>query len=151
MYVDVLHIEWLLYYWRCLFCVLELDASYKWQVTHPDTHHSLFPISYFCIYSVLRHITWKLQVICGHSAYLTTPILLETFFVWFRVALEIQLESYGPRRVSVVLWYDILCAYIAYYTSLFGIRLRLTTKLTYLMTAYYAPNGGFTTNDASFL
>ena len=33
--------------------------------------------------------------------------------MWFRVALEIQLESYGPRHASVVLWYDILCAYTA--------------------------------------
>ena len=26
----------------------------------------------------------------------------------------------------------------------------MTAKLTYLMTAYYAPNDGFTANDASF-
>ena len=26
----------------------------------------------------------------------------------------------------------------------------LTTKLTYLMNAYYTPNDGFTANDASF-
>ena len=33
-----------------------------------------------------------------------------------------------------------------------GTQLHLTTKLTYLMTAYmyYTPNGGFTANDASF-
>ena len=39
--------------------------------------------------------TWthnlKLQVIRGCSAYRMTPILLETFSVWFRVALEIYM------------------------------------------------------------
>ena len=67
----------------------------------------------FCVYNVLRHKTWKLQVICWHSAYQTTSLLLETFFVLFRFALQIQLESYGPRHTSVVLWYTTLCAYTA--------------------------------------
>ena len=35
-------------------------------------------------------------------------------------------------------------------TSLFRTLLHLTTKLTYLMTAYYTPNDGFTANSASF-
>ena len=87
----------------------------------PKTHRSLFPMSHFCVYSVLRHITWKLQVICGRSAYRTTAILSETFFVWFRVALEIWLESYGLRHASAVLWYSIVCIYCnPIYTSLFG-------------------------------
>ena len=59
-----------------------------------NVYHSLIPISHFWIYSVLRHKTWKFEVICGHSAHWTTPILSETFFVVFRFALEIQLESY---------------------------------------------------------
>ena len=29
-------------------------------------------------------------------------ILSETFLVWFRVAWEIRLESYGPRQGSVI-------------------------------------------------
>ena len=32
-----------------------------------------------------------------------TAVLSETFFVWFRVALEIRLESYDPRHALVVL------------------------------------------------
>ena len=36
------------------------------------------------------------------SAFRTTGMLSETFFVWFRVPLDIRLESYGPRRASVV-------------------------------------------------
>ena len=107
----------------------------------------------FRIYSVLRHITWKLQVVCGHSAYWMTAILSDTFYVWFRVALGIRLESYiySPRHASVVLWYDIVCVYCkSIYTSLFDTTLRLTIKLTYLMTAYYTPSNGFTANDASF-
>ena len=38
------------------------------------------------------------------------------------------------------------------HTSLFGVQLRMTTKLMYLMTAYYmyTSNGGFTANDIPF-
>ena len=82
----------------------------------------------FCIYSVLRHITWKLQVISECSAYRTTAILSKTFFVWFIIAIEIWLKSYGPRHESVILWYDIVCMHCKrIYTSLFGTQLRLTT------------------------
>ena len=79
----------------------------------PNVHCSLFPISHFCVYSALRQTAWKLQVICGSLAYWTTALLSETFFVWFRVALEIQLESYSLRHASVVLWYTTLYAYTA--------------------------------------
>ena len=103
-----------------------------------------------CTYS--RHITWKLQVIYGRSAYRMTAILSETFFVWFRVALEIRLKSYGPRHTLVLLWYDIVCMYTAslYIHYYFGTQLHLTTKLTYIMTAYYTPSNSFTANDALF-
>ena len=67
---------------------------------------------HFYAYSVLGHITWKLQVVHECSAYQTTVILSEIFFLWFRVALEIRLESYGPRHTSIVLWYHIACVYI---------------------------------------
>ena len=86
------------------------------QDTNGEVRHQIriavsFSISNFCVYSVLRHITWKLQVICGSLAYWTTAMLSETLFVWLRVALEIQLESYGPRHTSVILWYMTLYAY----------------------------------------
>ena len=106
---------------------------------------------YFCVYSVFRHITWKLQVIRTCLAYRTTAVLSETLFVWLRFAIEIWLESYGPRHASVILWYSIVCVYCKpVYTSLFGAQLRLTTELTYLMTAYYTPNDSFTANDTLF-
>ena len=44
-----------------------------------------------------------IQVICGRSAYGMTVLLPETFTVWFRVAREIRLESYGSRHASAVL------------------------------------------------
>ena len=53
-FTDVLNIEWLLYTQRCLFSVLELDARYEWRGTTPNTHRSLFPISHFCVHSVLN-------------------------------------------------------------------------------------------------
>ena len=86
--MDVLHIERLLYYRRCLFLVLELDVSQS-LISH------LWVLRYM-------YITWKLQVVQGHSAYQKTPLLSETFLVWFRVAWEIWLESYVPRLASVI-------------------------------------------------
>ena len=94
---NFLRIKWLLYYWRCIFSVVELDARYEWRVMPPP--------------SVLRHITCKAQVIYGHSAYRTTAILLEPLIVLFRLALEIRLESYGPRHALILLWYSIVCVY----------------------------------------
>ena len=83
-----------------------------------------------------------------------TAILSETFFVWFRVSLEIQPESYGLRRALGIVCYMTLYAYTvsSVYTLLFVTQLHLTTKLMYLMTAcmYYAPKGAFTANNASF-
>ena len=109
---DVLYIEWLLYYRRCLFSVLKLDVRYKWRVMSPNMHCSHFPISRVHLFVQLyldTCITWKLQVIRArsNSVYQTTALLSETFFVWFRVALEIRLESYGPRHASVVHWCSI--------------------------------------------
>ena len=78
--VDVLHVEWLLYYWRCLFSVLELDVRYEWWFMPPNTYCQSFSNRLFvCIQLYLRHITWRLQVTCGHSAHRTTAILLDTF------------------------------------------------------------------------
>ena len=130
------------------FSVLELDERYKWRVMAPNMHCSLFPISHLCI---LTHITWKLQVIYGCSVYRTTATLSKTFFVWLRVAWEIWLKSYDPRHTSVVFWYNIVCVYCKpVLTLLSGTQLRMTTKLTYLKTAYYTPNDSFTANDALF-
>ena len=95
--MDVLLIEWLFYYRRCLFSGSELHARYDWQVMSSSMYCSLFLIHHLCI---LRCITWKLQVVHGHSTYWMTALLLETFLVWFRVAWEIQLESCGPRHAS---------------------------------------------------
>ena len=148
--MDVLHVKWLLYYRRCLFSVLWLYVWYNWQVMAPNTHHSLFMISHLY---VLICVTWKLQIIYRHSAYQTTAVLSETFFVWIRAEWESRLESCGPRHASVVLWYNIVCIYckpVYTCTSLIGVQLHMTTKLTYLMTAYYTLNNGFTANDASF-
>ena len=111
---------------------------------------SLFLISHLC---VLTGITWKLWAIYGCCACQTTALLhvWETFCLWSRVVWEIQLESYAPRQESIVLWYKIMYVYYkCMHTSLFGGQLRLTTKVTYLMSTYYTPKEGFTGKDASF-
>ena len=123
----------------------------QWQVMVPkwNAHCSLFPISHLCI---LTFIPWKLQVSYGRSAYQITALLLKTFLVWFRVAWEIWSERYGPKHISVILWYNIVCVYCKpIYTSLIGLQLHLTPNLTYLVTAYCTLNDGFNANDASFL
>ena len=82
-----------------------------------------------------------------------TAILSKTFFVWLSCTIEFQLESYGPRHTSVDLSYDIVCVYcMSVYTSLFGTQLRLTTKLTNVVSAYmyYTPNGRSTANNELF-
>ena len=136
--MDVLHMEWLLYYCRCLFSVLELDSRYNWQVMAPNTPCNLFLMSHLF---VLTCITWKLQVIYGCSGDRMTAVQLETFFVRFRVAWEIWLESYGPRHASVMC----MCVYCKpVHTSLYGAQVHITTKLTYLMNAHYMPNDSFT-------
>ena len=107
-------------------------AGCEIQMASYASKHALQSLSdkSFLHNSVLRRITWKLQVIHKCSVYRMTAILSETFFVWFRVAMQIWLESYDPRHALVVLWYDIVCVYCKpVYTSLYG-TLRLTTKLT---------------------
>ena len=100
--MDFIRIKWL------LFSVLHLNARFEELVMAPNLYHSLFPISYLCL---LTCITWKLQVMHGHSAYWMTALLSETFFVWFRVAWEIRLESYSLRHTSAVLQYNIVSVY----------------------------------------
>ena len=104
--MNIGYIEWLLYYWRCLFSVLGLDVRCDWQITAPKILCSLFPIHHLC---VLRCITWKLQVVYGHWAYRMTALQSEMFFVWLIVAWGIKLVSYDPRYASVVLWYNTVC------------------------------------------
>ena len=70
-----------------------LHARYDWQVMVPNMCCSLFLM---CHLYVLTCITWKLQVIYGHSTHRTTAVLSNTFLVWFRVAWEVQLESSVP-------------------------------------------------------
>ena len=145
--MGVVHIEQLFNYQRCQFSMLELNARYDWQVEAPNTHHSLFPISLLC---VLTCLTWKLQDMYGHSAHRMTAKLLDAFLVWFRVAWANWLESYSPGHTSVILQYNIACMYYKFvHTLLFGMQLSMATKFTYLMTAYYSPNNGFTANNAS--
>ena len=113
--MDVLHIGGFLYYRRYLFSMIVLDARYNWWVVASNTCCSLFLISHLF---VLTRITWKLQIIYGRSASRMTNPLSETFFVWFKVTQDIQLESYGTRHTLVVLWCNIVCilqtcAYIA--------------------------------------
>ena len=74
-----------------------------------------------------------------------TALLSKTFLVWFTLAREIQLESYGPRYASVGVHVLQVCIYITIWYAT-----TLTTKLTYLMTAYYTSSDGFTAYDESF-
>ena len=98
-----------------IFCV---RAGYEiWMASYASKRisQSLSDKPFVCArVVVLRHITWKLQVIYGCSANRTIAVLFETFFVWFRVAWEIWLESYGPRHASVVLWTCGTCSWVVW-------------------------------------
>ena len=145
--MDIPHIKRLLYYWTWLFSLLELDPRYDWWVIAPNTHHSLFLVG---LKSNLK-ITWKVLVVCGRSAYQTTALLSETFLVLYRVAWEIRLESYDPRHISIVLWYNIVvhilqaCAYIAIWCTTMHDN---KTHVPYDCILH--KNNSFTANNASF-
>ena len=124
-----------------IFCV---KAGHEIQLLSYGSKHSS---QFLSDKSFVRPSTHNLKT-TGYKwtfSILTDCSTIETFLVWFRVAREIQLESYCPRHASAI------CVYCKpVYTSLFGMQLSMPTKLTYLMTVYYTPNDGFTANNASF-
>ena len=104
-----------------LFTGVQLYARYSWQVMAPKHASQSFLIRNLCI-PVLPHITWKLLIVCGRSAYWMTALLLKTFLMWIRVVWEIRLESYSPMHTS---WSfsdtTLLCVHWEpEHTSLFG-------------------------------
>ena len=121
------------------FKICALFQPWKWQKYPPPQEITTY------------RRAWKLQAIHGCSAYWMTALLSKTSLEWFRVTLEIRLESYGPGCTSIILWYNIVCVYCKpVHTALFGIQLCMTKKLAYLMTAYCTPKDGYTAIDASF-
>ena len=105
-------------------CQIQL-ASYG-----STTHHGIFTVSHLYI---LTCITWNYRSCFAY--YMTAP-LSEEFLVWFKFALEIWLEGYGPDMHQSFCDTTLLCVYWKpIHTSLFGTWVCLTTKLTYLMTA----------------
>ena len=118
-YMDILHIEQLFYYQRCVLPGLELHARYDWWVMAPNMDCSLFPVPHLC---VLPCITWKLQIVHRCSKYWTTALLWKTFLELFRVAWNMLMGSYGPRHTSQsfsdTTLSSVYCKLI--HTSLFG-------------------------------
>ena len=112
LYVDVLHIEQLFYYRKCLF---SMDARQDCQVTRmtPNAYYSVFVINHLCI---LKCITSKVLVIYGHSAYRTTALLSEIDLLWFWAAWEIWLKSYATRHILVVVWYKMVICILQVHT-----------------------------------
>ena len=83
--------------------------------------------------------------ICGHSAYRTTAILLDTSFVRFRVGGQTCI-------IRSLVQHCVLIQQVHTYITVSYATICLITKLIhmYLMTGYYTPNDGFTANDSSF-
>ena len=104
---DILSNKQLLYYQRYLFPWLELYARCDRRVMAPN---SFFLVSHLCI---ITGINWKLLVIYICSAYRTTALHTETFLVWFRIAREIQLESYTRPDTHQSFSDTKLCVYTA--------------------------------------
>ena len=147
---DVLHITWLLIYWRCLFCWIELHARYDWWVMVPNMQHNFFKIHHLCVHSHAC-ITWKLQVVYKYSACQTTALLLKIFLVWFRVAWEIPFESYmyAPRQVSWTFSDPHKCVYTASpYTHRYLICNYAWQQNSHSLWPYYTTNDSFTAKNA---
>ena len=49
-YMDILHFEQLLYYWRHTLCGFELDQRSDWRATAPDMHQLFSDTTLSCIY-----------------------------------------------------------------------------------------------------
>ena len=83
-----------------IFCVKELDEErYNLWVMTSNTRYSVFLIIHLWI---ITCITDKYRS-CVDVLHIER--LSEAFIVWFRVAWEIWVETYGPRHASVVFWY----------------------------------------------
>ena len=96
LYMDVLHIEWLVYYRRCLFFV---RAGCEWQMARYGSKHTSQSLSnkpFVHTYTQNLKTSGHTVYMYGCSAYQMTAILLETFFVWFKITWKIQLESSTP-------------------------------------------------------
>ena len=121
-------------------------------------------ISHFCVNSVLRHITWKLQVICGSLAYRATAIVSEAFFcglelywrlnwrttAWDTIGLSpirhclrilrlyihrYFVRNYAWQQNSLILW---LHTYTTHQTTDFTVLLQFKTMQSWLATRHIA-------------
>ena len=81
-----------------------------WAMTEELQFQTCFEVSPIrhCVLTYVHNL--KSTVVYEPSTYWTIALLSETFIVWFRIAWEIWLESYGPKTcLTVVLWYNIVC------------------------------------------
>ena len=88
VHMDILHIEWLLYYRRCLLSVLELDAKYDWWVMASKriAVRSYKPFVHIYLQAKLEHIERLLYC--------------RTLLVWFRVKGGLDLPMLFLRKNS---------------------------------------------------
>ena len=91
-YKDILPIELLLYYRRCI--LWARARRYACWVMDPNTHCVLFRYNILC---VLMFITWKLQVVYGCTTYRTTAPLSVVSIFCVRAGCEVRLASYGSK------------------------------------------------------
>ena len=86
----------------------------------------------------------------GHTFSIsTTALLSNTDLVWFRVAWDPTGELWPQKLNNHSLIHCLRKQQV--YTLLFVVHVCITTKLTYLMIAYYKSKDGFTVNDALFM
>ena len=144
----------------------------------PNMHHTIFTIWHLC---VLILVTQKLQVVYGYCTYWMTKMSIFCVRAGCEIQLasygskhvsqslsskpSVQLcilthksckrDPTGELQPQTCISHSliqIVCVYCKPIdTFLFGLQLCMTTKLAYLVTAYYTLNNGFTANDASFL
>ena len=125
------------------FCLLQLDPRYDWPVVLPNTYRSVFPIS-----QTITRITWKLKL-----SYM--DVLHIEWLLYYRkhsiCSLDLLERSHWRVTAPHKHWSLSNKNYVPKpqartYITMY-VWVRMTTKLTYLMTTYYTPNNGFIAND----
>ena len=106
--MNVLHMQWMLYYGRSSFYGFELHASYEWWTTAPNMHHGLFPI---CHFVPISSITRKPQGAYNSTSHQMTSLPPRMLCFMLKVAKQLKPTSYRPIQTLLS------CYFVSKYKS----------------------------------
>ena len=120
-------------------------ASYGSKHVSQSLSIKPFVNSYIHNLKTKGHI-WTLCMFNSYSSIGDTPCVI----LKLHERSEWAFGSDTHRLFSDTTMLCVYCKHVSVHTLLFGMQLHFTTKLIYLMTAYYTPNNSFTVKNASF-